>query len=284
MQNDIFVAKQKIPITSNRCKEITYDLFNFKYSKEYFAEIVEESELQPYNIWLFPARVMRESPPPTKNLLISPSPLTWKNPPGRLSSYQIFIPPPTDERLISFPNKKQFSSYNPIKLYPSPVPFLHFCFNFIRFGHTGHDNCNWCLIFTESCFYLRKRFKWSEPFLISFSHHAVKKSLPPAKFPIPSTGGEFSPPLTASCGTLGVVSNALHGIIELYVKIRSFLTAEDYVQRQCCLKKGTKKKASKTELKKKMTIFTRKTMNYRERGKADYIEFSLSHLIAREFR
>ena len=65
--------------------------------------------------------------------------------------------------------------------------------------------------------------------------------------------------------------------------MRSFSTAEDYGQRQCCLKKGTKKKASKTELKEKMTIFTRKTMNYRERGKADFIEFILPHLIVGEF-
>ena len=72
-------------------------LFNFKYSKEYFAEIVEESELQPYGIWLFPAGVMRESPSPTKNLLIPPS-----SPPGKI--------PPVDS-----PPTKFLFSHPPMK-------------------------------------------------------------------------------------------------------------------------------------------------------------------------
>ena len=43
-----------------------------------------------------------------------------------------------------------------------------------------------------------------------------------------------------------IVSNdVLHGIIELYIKVRSFSTARDYVQRHRCLKKGTKKKGIK---------------------------------------
>ena len=59
---------------------------------------------------------------------------------------------------------------------------LHFCFNFILFGHRGHVNFhfNWCSVFTEGCFYLWKKFessKWG-------SLHLVEK-LPQVKFPIP---------------------------------------------------------------------------------------------------
>ena len=39
-----------------------------------------------------------------------------------------------------------------------------------------------------------------------------------------------------------VRDDVLHGIIELYIKVRSFLTAMDYVQRHCCLKKKYKEK------------------------------------------
>ena len=39
---------------------------------------------------------------------------------------------------------------------------------------------------------------------------------------------------------MGTVSNVFHGIIELYIKVRSFSTARDYVQRQY-FSKGPKK-------------------------------------------
>ena len=45
-----------------------------------------------------------------------------------------------------------------------------------------------------------------------------------------------------------VRDDVLHGIIELYIKVRRFLTARDYVQRHCCLKKNTKKKTLIAEL------------------------------------
>ena len=61
--------------------------------------------------------------------------------------------------------------------------------------------------------------------------------------------------------------------------VRSFSTARDYVQRHCYLKKGIKKKALRTELKRKMTIFTRKTMSHRKREKANYVTFTLPQLI-----
>ena len=44
---------------------------------------------------------------------------------------------------------------------------------------------------------------------------------------------------------MGAVSNnVFHGIIELYIKVRSFSTARDYVQRHY-FSKGTKKKCMK---------------------------------------
>ena len=70
----------------------------------------------------------------------------------------------------------------------------------------------------------------------------------------------------------------LHGIIELHIKVRSFSTAKGYVQRHRHLKKGTKGKVLRTELK-KMTIFTRKTMNYRTERK---LIFTLPQLIVGE--
>ena len=54
-----------------------------------------------------------------------------------------------------------------------------------------------------------------------------------------------------------ISDDVLHGIIELYIKVRSF---QKHVQRHRCLKEGTNKKASRTELISKNTIFTRKTM------------------------
>ena len=48
----------------------------------------------------------------------------------------------------------------------------------------------------------------------------------------------------------GIVSDdVLHDTIELLIKVWSFTTARDYVQRHRCLKKGTKKKALRTKLK-----------------------------------
>ena len=50
----------------------------------------------------------------------------------------------------------------------------------------------------------------------------------------------------------GIVSDdVLHGIIEVFIKVRSFSTATDYVQRQPCLKKDSKKKTLRTEVERK---------------------------------
>ena len=66
----------------------------------------------------------------------------------------------------------------------------------------------------------------------------------------------------------GILSDdVLHGIIESYIKVRSFSTARDYVQRHRCLKNGTKKKASRTELKRKNDDFHQK--NHELQGKRE---------------
>ena len=70
--------------------------------------------------------------------------------------------------------------------------------------------------------------------------------------------------------------DVLHGIIELYIKVRSFLTARLYVQRHCCLKKIQRKRPN---FKGKIMIFTKKAMNYRERRRANYVIFTLPQLI-----
>ena len=57
-----------------------------------------------------------------------------------------------------------------------------------------------------------------------------------------------------------VIDDVLHGIIELYIKVRSFSTAKDYVQGHRCLKKGKKKKALRTELKRKNGDFHQKNL------------------------
>ena len=58
-------------------------------------------------------------------------------------------------------------------------------------------------------------------------------------------------------------------------RLEVFQTAKGYVQRHRHLKKGTKEKVLRTELK-KMTTFTRKTMNYRTERKL-IILYLLSH-------
>ena len=66
--------------------------------------------------------------------------------------------------------------------------------------------------------------------------------------------------------------------------VRSFSAVRDCVQRHRCLKKGIKKKALRTELKGKMTIFTRKTMSHRKKEKANYVIFTLPQLILGKLR
>ena len=66
--------------------------------------------------------------------------------------------------------------------------------------------------------------------------------------------------------------------------VRSFSTVRDCVQRHRCLKKGIRKKALRTELKGKMTIFTRKTMSHRKKEKANYVMFTLPQLILGKLR
>ena len=44
-------------------------------------------------------------------------------------------------------------------------------------------------------------------------------------------------------------------MIELFIKVRSFSTAINYVQKHHCLKKGTNKEAVRTEVKRKNDDF-----------------------------
>ena len=79
---------------------------------------------------------------------------------------------------------------------------------------------------------------------------------------------------------MGTVSNnVFHGIIELYIKVKSFSTARDYVQRHYFRKVQKKKKKMHEglDLKGKMAIFTRNTINFRETGKGNYELYLLSH-------
>ena len=66
----------------------------------------------------------------------------------------------------------------------TPPPHLYF--HFILFVHTGYANFyfNGCSIFTECCFYLWKRFEWSNSLIIRFTPHD-KKSPHSTKFLIP---------------------------------------------------------------------------------------------------
>ena len=66
----------------------------------------------------------------------------------------------------------------------------------------------------------------------------------------------------------GIVSDdVLHGINELYMKVRSFSPARYYAQKHRCLKEGTRKNELRTELKRKNDHFHQK--NHELKGKRE---------------
>ena len=103
----------------------------------------------------------------------------WKHPP--VDSPTHFYPTPCYK-----PTKTSF-----LVVAIAPV---HFYLNFMLFARAGHANFdfNQCSIFTECCFYLWKRLKWSKSLFLRFP--PPDKVIHPSKISLPHPHCWDSPP------------------------------------------------------------------------------------------